>query len=195
MAFQPLDPRQHVASTRRNLPHWQQHGATYFVTYRLSDSLPADACAQLGELRKLNDADHFAWIESYLDAGAGRSILGEPRHASLLESTLRHFDRVRYSLGAFAIMPNHVHVLVQPFAGESLTRIVHGWKSYTANQLQRSSVIAGRVWQEESFDRIIRDFAELHRLHEYILSNPAEAHLKPGTFICGEGSANWFGAE
>src|SRR5687768_16923743 len=104
MAFQPLDPRQAVESTRRNLPHWQQHGATYFVTFRLADSLPAEARTQFGELRKLNDADHFAWIERYLDAGIGRSILGEPRNASLLESTLRHFDRVRYSLGAFAIM-------------------------------------------------------------------------------------------
>ena len=93
----------------------------------------------------------------------------------------------------FVIMPNHVHALVQPLAQESLTRIVHGWKSYTANQLQRSGGIKGPMWQEESFDRIVRHENELRRFHHYILSNPSNARLAPGSFITGTGSAGDFG--
>jgi REP element-mobilizing transposase RayT len=193
MSFQPFDCHQPVEVTRRNLPHRQQNGATYFVTFRLVDSLPMEARIRLGELRQLNDADGFAWMESYLDAGNGSSILSQSIHASLLETTLRHFDEIHYALGAFAIMPNHVHALVQPFVGESLTRLVHSWKSYTANRLQRSAGIKGHVWQEETFDRIVRDASELCRFHDYILANPARAHLRTGSFICGEGSAGNFG--
>jgi len=193
MTFQPFDRHQPVASTRRNLPHRQQNGATYFVTFRLADSLPEDARIRLGELRQLNQTDGLAWIECFLDSGTGVSLFAESKHASLVETTLRHFDGIRYALGAFAVMPNHVHALVQPLATHSLTKIVHGWKSYTANQLQRSAGIKGPVWQEESFDRVVRDENELRRFHDYVLANPARAHLRPGTFIIGEGSTGDFG--
>jgi hypothetical protein len=41
-----LDPQQPIVQKRGHLPHWEQSGATYFVTFRLADSLPADVLAQ-----------------------------------------------------------------------------------------------------------------------------------------------------
>lgn len=38
--FSPFDERKAVVIYRRNLPHWRQEGATYFITFRLADSLP-----------------------------------------------------------------------------------------------------------------------------------------------------------
>ena len=38
--FALFDPDEEVAVTRRNLPHWQQAGKTYFITFRTADSLP-----------------------------------------------------------------------------------------------------------------------------------------------------------
>ena len=192
MAFQPFDRHQPVEQNRRNLPHWQQSGATYFVTFRLADSLPSEVRDRLSELQRLNDTDAFAWIDRYLDAGTGSLLLAESAHASLVESALRHFDGNRYALGAFVIMPNHVHVLLQPTAAHSLTSIIHSLKSYTARQLQRAAGIRGQVWRDERFDRIVRDVTELRGFHEYIFANPFGAHLEPGTFICGQGSAGWF---
>ncbi len=38
--FVPFDECKAVRIYRRNLPHWRQDGTTYFVTFRLGDSLP-----------------------------------------------------------------------------------------------------------------------------------------------------------
>lgn len=191
MRFQPYDPRAVQIRTRRNLPHWHQPGATYFVTFRLCDALPAEACARYAELRALNADQAFEWLDHYLDVGPGSCILAQPENALLLTMTLRHFDGVRYSLGAFAVMPNHVHALVQPVAPFTLTAILHTWKSFTGHRLKSSGGRDGQVWQEESFDRIVRNETELHRFHDYILGNPAAAHLPDGKFIVGEGTARW----
>lgn len=188
MAFHSFDPSKPVTATRRNLPHWQQSDATYFVTFRLADSLPAAARAHLAELRRLDDNNHFAWLDRYLDVGAGSCLFRDSTRAQLVESAIRHFDSQRYALGAFVIMPNHVHALLQPLPPHALSQIVHSWKSYTARELQRTTSTGGRVWQEESFDRIIRDEAELTHYRDYILANPSAAQLPPGTFILGEGS-------
>jgi len=190
--FQPFDSRKEFHSTRRNLPHWQQPDATYFVTFRLANSLPEEVRERFEEMQRLDDSGAFAWIERYLDAGSGDCILGIPEHAEIVVSSLRHFDGKRYALGSFVVMPNHVHVLVQPIGPATLTSVMHGWKSYTAHELQRRTGVTGRVWQEESFDRIVRDDAELSKYTAYILANPTEAKLSPGTFIVGQGSANWF---
>jgi len=191
-AFQPFDPREDFTAKQRNLPHWRQSGATYFVTFRLADSLPVEARVRFEEMRRLNDAEAFAWVEEYLDAGSGACPFKNPKHARTVASALRHFDGKRYSLGAFVVMPNHVHALVQPARPTALTSIVHSWKSFTAHELQRQAGISGQVWQEESYDRIVRDETELRVFHDYISANPTGARLLPGSFIVGQGSARWF---
>ena len=183
--FQPFNPHADVEITHRNLPHWQQAGATYFVTFRLADSLPAEVQARLEEMQRLNEAATFAWIDRYLDAGSGRCLFRNPRLAGVVANSLRYFNGDRYRLDAFVIMPNHVHALVSPILPDTLTAVVHSWKSYTAHQLQRSSGIVGKVWQEESFDRLVRDENELKKFQEYIAQNPVKANLKHGTYILG----------
>jgi putative transposase len=71
-------------------------------------------------------------------------------------------------------MNDHVHVVVKPAAGYHLTAIVQSWKSYTANRLQRAFRRTGRVWQRESFDRVIRDNEELSDRLAYIMGNPGK---------------------
>lgn len=190
-AFQPFDARTDFRATNRNLPHWHQSGATYFVTFRLADSLPKEVRERFSEMLRLNDSDRFAWMEGYLDAGSGKCLLANPNHAKIVASTLLHFDGKHYTLGSFAVMPNHVHVLVQPITPATLTSVLHSWKSYTANRLQRDAAVQGQVWQEESFDRIVRDETELKKFTDYILNNPLVAHLPPDSFVIGNGSARW----
>src|SRR5436190_21846642 len=51
VGFDPLyhDPERMEASYSRNLPHWRYEGATYFITFRLNDSLPREAAVALKE--------------------------------------------------------------------------------------------------------------------------------------------------
>lgn len=180
---------------RGKLPHLKREGALYFVTFRLADSLPAAEVARLKQERQAildqaqaghrpltwHEEQHLlAWycdkVEALLDAGRGACWLSKPQVAALVVSALRHFDECRYQLGAFVVMPNHVHVMVQPGSGHTLSSILHSWKSYTASEANR---VLGRTrrafWQQESFDHMVRDDEELARLGKYILANPVKA--------------------
>ena len=92
------------------------------------------------------------------------ALLRDRRTAEIVVNALRHFDRDRYLLDAFVVMPNHVHVLFQPAKGQALADILHSWKSFSAKAVNRQLGRTGRVWQDESYDRIVRDWNELVRL-------------------------------
>ena len=119
------------------LPHWDQPGATYFVTFRLADSLPSAVRARLAEIRDLSESEQFFWLDDQLDNGAGRCFFSDPRNAAMMDDVLRYFDGTRYNLGAYVVMPNHVHALVQPLDSNTMTHLLHGWKSYSARRLQQ----------------------------------------------------------
>ena len=74
-------------------------------------------------------------------------------------------------------MPNHVHVLIEVNEGWSLSRIMHGWRSYTANEANRILGRTGKFWMEEYYDRYIRNDNHLQKTINYILNNPANAGL------------------
>lgn len=90
----------------------------------------------------------------------------------IVVTAIRHFESIRYRLEAYVIMDDHVHVMVTPSAGHELEEIVHTWKSFSANQLQRRTGRAGRVWQGEYHDWIVRSEREYGARVRYILANP-----------------------
>jgi len=69
-------------------------------------------------------------------------------------------------------MPNHVHVLVKPLPEYRLANILHSWKSYSANQLNRRLERTAQFWQHESFDHIVRSPEQMERIKKYIRNNP-----------------------
>ena len=174
--------------SRGYLPHWQVEHAIYFVTFRLADSLPKWVVLELKQER-----DHFlrfsssterarlnaafaARLDLELDAGRGTCLLRD--HGSTVAEALKHFDSERYDLHAWCVMPNHVHVLVQPHPGNALPRILHSWKSYTAHVIGR-----GPIWQREYFDRVIRTSTDYATTKSYIQNNPAKAGLKDWQWV------------
>ncbi|MBI4962950.1 MAG: transposase [Desulfomonile tiedjei] len=95
-----------------------------------------------------------------------------PDEKTLVVDTIRHFDGLRYELLAYVVMDDHVHVLVLPLSTHALHQILHSWKSFTAKGLRRLRKRPTPVWQDEYFDRIVRDDADLMEKAEYILGNP-----------------------
>ncbi|MEO6872950.1 MAG: class I tRNA ligase family protein [Chthoniobacterales bacterium] len=182
-----------VEITRRRLPHWQQDGVTYFVTFRLADAIPADKLVGLEEERERWLSAHSEpWsaqdkrdyyerfsvpVERWLDAGYGSCVLGEPAAARVVAEALKHFAGERYELGAWVVMPNHVHALVTPKPGHALSAILHSWKRFSAREINRSRGKEGQLWQHESYDHIVRDDASLGRITQYIERNPENARI------------------
>ncbi len=168
------------------LPHWAQAGATYFVTFRLADSLPRQAIERwLAEHSGGSPADtEEQWrepfrerIDALLDAGRGACRLASDDCATIVVDALRHFDGQRYTLWAWSVMPNHVHVVVQPMGDYRLAEIVHSWKSYTVKQLNKLTGRTGVLWQSEYFDHLIRSQRSFEWIVEYVLTNAANAGL------------------
>jgi putative transposase len=219
----------------RHLPHWRQEGVTYFVTFRLADSLPQSRLRELDAMRAQwdeavlrlpgNDAllrqasdvedphtlqvdarhrpprdeavlrlpgneavlrqsgyrQMMERVERWLDEGYGSCLLREPFAADCLERKLRHFDGEQYDLDAFVLMPNHVHLLVKPCSDRvhPLERLEQAWKAYSSREINLARGTQGSLWQQESFDRIVRDEEHLFRCIQYIGSNPRRAGLSP----------------
>jgi REP element-mobilizing transposase RayT len=95
-------------------------------------------------------------------------------------STWSLFDGSRYQLHAWVVMPNHVHVIIEPLGSHSLQKVVHSWKSFTAKRMRGAAMLLeshGRVWQPEYFDRFIRDEKHYRAAVEYIHENPVKAGL------------------
>ncbi|MEZ6141501.1 MAG: HsdR family type I site-specific deoxyribonuclease [Zavarzinella sp.] len=178
------------------LPHWTREGAVYAVTFRLGDSLPQsvllawkkerDAIVNRSiemnrqltqEEERRIDQLYSEKIESHLDVGNGKCWMQQPEIAELVERSLKHFDGVRYRLLAWCVMPNHVHVVVKPNPGNSLSEITHSWKSFTGTEANRQLARKGVFWQKESYDHIIRDVDDLEHAICYVLDNPRKAGL------------------
>ena len=140
---------------RGYLPHWEAEGATYFVTYRLGDSFPdhvleslkrereiyANAIKAKGEF-SIEDEKRIKKIindkvEEYLDSGEVACHLKNPAIAEIVCKNLLKFDGNKYRLLAWCIMPNHVHAVVTPLGEDTLSGILHSWKSYTSSRINR----------------------------------------------------------
>ncbi|MCI0556748.1 MAG: transposase [Anaerolineae bacterium] len=168
--------------SRGYLPHYETPQEPQMLTFRLHDSLPSTVLSRFAEeLKHLGpskiDVERRRRIEAFLDKGAGSCLLSNAAVAHMTEQALEYFDRQRYTLHAWVIMPNHVHVLLTPGKDESLSGIIHSWKSFTA---KRANVILGRqgsFWQREYFDRKIRDERHLNDAIVYIHNNPLQAGL------------------
>ncbi len=210
MAFQFFDPDGDLSVRNGHLPHWFQPAATYFVTFRTDDSVPAalgrdwfrrrnNWLVEHGidptglwkrQLESLPDADrrqyHTTFTDEfmeYLDRGMGSCPLRRPELAAVVAQSLHHFNSERYHLGDFVVMPNHVHVLVRLLGATDIEKLCYSWKKYTATRINKCLSQSGRLWQEESFDHLVRHAGQFEALKVYIAENPKRAGLVEGEFI------------
>jgi REP element-mobilizing transposase RayT len=139
---------------------------------RLADSLPR---AVVEALRW--QADAAQQIDRRLDAGLGSCWLGREDVASAVQHAILHFHGNRYRVLARCIMPNHVHVVLEPASGHRLGTIVHSWKSFTANKANKLIGRTGAFWHDDYFDRYMRDEDHLISTIGYVEQNPVEAGL------------------
>jgi putative DNA methylase len=168
--------------SRGFLPHWEAGESPQFITFRLDDSLPRSLIDRWKEdLRDLAadpaKIERHMRIEAALDKGHGSAVLADPRVGSAVETSLQHFDGVRYRLHDWVVMPNHVHVLATPLGDHTLSQITHGWKSFTARIANHILSRDGRFWAPEYFDRAIRTDQHYRNTVGYIAMNPVKAGL------------------
>ena len=202
MKFRPFNTFQEIDRSKRNLPHWQQEGACYFITFRLGDSLPQTLLDQWKRELDIWMALHpKPWSieteaeykerfterrEQWLDACHGECHLRSPEMRDLVRTSLMKFDQARYDMDAFVIMPNHLHLIWQLRPGFDLSKELKGLKGASARACNLALNQSGMFWMDESYDRLVRDWEELSVFRRYIAENAAKAHLKPHEYTLYE---------
>lgn len=185
--------------SRGYLPHVKREGASYFVAFRLSDSLPQEVLLRYEQekaerLRRLDDfvkrgaaindsveeiaRDFRRKVERHLDRGAGACHLRRADVADLVADTLRYFHESRYLLHEWVVMPNHVHAIVWPMPNQLVGDILKSWKQFSSRRAKKMVGLGEEsFWQRESFDHWIRNDEEKARMTRYIRKNPVTAGL------------------
>jgi REP element-mobilizing transposase RayT len=199
------NPLRSGTHTRGYLPHVKREGASYFVTFRLNDSLPQAVLMKLqaeraerlrgldarqgqqktnGKMPRatetLEDIEraYFRQVENFLDRSSGECVLRRPDIAELVASALRFFDGERYRLDVWVVMPNHVHAVLWPMPNHALSEVLHSWKRFTARETNKRLQRVGQaLWQPESYDHWIRNDEEHARCCRYTVNNPVKARL------------------
>jgi len=194
----------------RSLPHWSQAGCVCFVTWRLADSLPADALHRLDaellvvlagaglnphadwktELARRDTKSRgkihwklFATRDKFLDSGYGGCHLAKSGCAKIVLDSLLHFDRQRYFLTDAVIMPNHIHFLAA-FANEDLfLKQCTQWKRFTGRKINAKLQTRGEFWQVDQFDHLIRGPEQFDYYRRYRAENPLKAGLAKNQYL------------
>ena len=194
----------------RNLPHWRQDGVSYFVTFRQADSIPRSVWEQmrreaqawhervdahihehgfLGESLALEweAFQRRQWIhaERVADECQGSCLMADTDVRQIVVNALMFFERERQTMHTLVVMPNHVHVLVTPAPGWTLDKLTQSWKGFTAREINSHLGREGPLWQQESFDRIVRHEAHFERVVRYIAENPKKARLAAKNAMVG----------
>jgi len=200
--LQFFNPYEDIRFTANRLPHWQQKGAVYFVTFRLVDAVPQ-------HLREQWESERGAWlrihpqpwsaevqceyhnrfsgaIQRWLDAGHGSCVLRRHDCAAVVAESLRHFDGERIAQIAWVVMPNHVHAVFVLNAAWPLEKIILSWKGFTARRINPLIGRTGNFWQRDYFDRLVRDARHFANCIRYIRRNPTKARLHAGEFVLYE---------
>jgi putative transposase len=187
---------------QRHLPHYQPPEAILFVTFRLAGSLPREVLDQLArelesqqiEINKIGDLPAsktaiektqkilFGKFDNELDyCYPGPKWLAEPAIAEIVCEALHYRDGRQYTLEAYSIMPNHVHLVCSPLVQEngiiSLAKIMQSLKGFTARKANQVLGRQGAFWQHESYDHVVRNQGEFQRIVHYVLENPVRAGI------------------
>lgn len=121
----------------------------------------------------------FVAMDTLLDeARTGPFFLRQTEIADMVVDSIRYGARTlnQYEVHSSVVMPNHIHLLVTPHV--DLARITKSIKNFTARHANFLLNLTGApFWQEESYDRLVRNGAEFHRISNYIEENPVRAGL------------------
>lgn len=194
--LQFFNPYADTRFTANRLPHWQQDGAVYFITFRLADAIPHQRRLEMESEREiwlnlhpqpwsseteLEYHKRFSGrIERWLDRGYGSCVLRRHDCGDVVAKSLRYFDAERLAMISSIVMPNHVHVLFVQNAAWPLEKLLRSWKTFTSRKINSVLARSGGLWQRDYFDRLVRDPLHFANCVRYIRNNPKKAGLDVG---------------
>ena len=176
---------------RNRLPHWEVDRLAHFITIRCHGSLPKAVQQKILEIHHTLDTipaqsakyrqlqqQYFLTCEKYLDQGGGFAPFNDATVCKACLKALAVMEEEGWQLIQAVLMPNHLHAIIRRReSAYDLQMILKRFKGRSARwgnqQLQRT----GHFWQEDWFDRWIRNETEYNKTQQYIRTNPVKAGL------------------
>ncbi len=186
---------------RRKLPHFQNKGALFFITYNVKNAVNSVETEKIKRIFKERtdkllidnknyserlDEEYrryFGKFDNLLHKSKDNHFLKNEECAEAVAESLHFWDGKRIELYSYCIMSNHVHAVINVYEKDEngkelyLQDIMESVKKYSAKKCNKILERNGQFWQNETYDRIIRNRGELFRIISYILDNPVKAGL------------------
>ncbi len=105
------------------------------------------------------------------DAGYGECIFRNKEICDIMENSILYFDEVRYNIHAYVIMPNHVHILLEIYEGESVEKIYDSIKRHVTTNINKYLGTKKKRLPKEPYDRLVRNEEHYLAAITYIYKN------------------------
>jgi len=86
-------------------------------------------------------------------------------------------EKYAFTLHNFCIMPTHIHLLITPANGSSLSRIIQWIKTHSAKRWNCIHGSKDHLWGDRFFSRPVKDLREYFNVYNYIDQNAVIAGL------------------
>jgi len=111
-----------------------------------------------------------------------RTLFVRTANAELMVKTLFHYrDQGRYQLYGFAVMPEHLHVLLTPSTNQTIERCAQCIKGGFSHEVRAQ--FGGEVWQPGFHEHRIRDGEDFRGHLGYIAANPGKRRFVDWAFV------------
>jgi putative transposase len=157
---------------RGYLPHFDANGVLQHVVFRTFGSITPDVMAKVHELP---EPERAKALDRFLDNSVSGQLFENSKCADIMQNCLKFFDRQRYDLQAWCIMPTHVHVLLVADQNVRLGQCVHSWKNAATRALKAELGLSGPFFAKDYFDRFCRTLRQAEATIGYIEANPVKA--------------------
>ena len=107
-----------------------------------------------------------------------RPILADSEVARIIFQTfewLETQDRIRWI--CIMVMPDHIHAVIQLGRDQTLPKVMHSLKIFTARKISKQRGECGTAWQEGYYDHGIRKDESLNEMIRYCYENPVRQGL------------------
>ena len=140
-------------------------------------------------MRKRREIQCGATYHVTAKTNRGEFLLNPDEVKDLLYSViLGSRKKYDYKLVNFCIMSNHIHLMIEPAPGTSLSNLMRWILSTFAIRFNKFYGLTGHVWQNRFKSVIVRSFIQFINTFKYISENPVKAGicLNAGNyFYCG----------
>lgn len=127
-------------------------------------------------LRRINATDYPYFATTRVHDGT--AIFSVAENADIMLSAIYHWRRLgRYYLLGFVIMPDHLHLLIQPRGQDTMSSIMQSLKGYASWAINKQHGRKGKLWQAGFYDYGLETEQKLLRRMQYMHDNPVRQGL------------------